>query len=213
MCILLSICIDDCSAWVAAPRRAVIDSMQALRALNRTLALVEKRGCSVSQLPELTRWHAGFISNFAARNSINAGSAPHRQFAAMPFSTGKQRLVILGTGWAAARLTMDIDCNHFDITVRSTHCAYNNVHPRESSLCHISHIFFTCCCCFTGGVTPESHGIHTVADFGVCGDFGVPECSCACHVTAKAPQGASERLPFSICSECRPRKEGCAVQS
>ena len=37
----------------------------------------------------------------------------------MPLSTEKQRVVILGTGWAAARLTMDIDCKHHDVTVRS----------------------------------------------------------------------------------------------
>ncbi|KAG2490335.1 hypothetical protein HYH03_011284 [Edaphochlamys debaryana] len=37
----------------------------------------------------------------------------------IPLHTGRQRLVILGSGWAAARLAHDIDPKHFDITVIS----------------------------------------------------------------------------------------------
>jgi len=39
----------------------------------------------------------------------------------MPLNTGKKRLVILGTGWAGARLAKDIDCiNKYDLTVISS---------------------------------------------------------------------------------------------
>ena len=41
--------------------------------------------------------------------------------ATMPLNTGKKRLVILGTGWAGARLAKDIDCiNKYDLTVVSS---------------------------------------------------------------------------------------------
>lgn len=39
----------------------------------------------------------------------------------MPLKTGKKRLVILGTGWAGARLAKDIDCiNKYDLTIISS---------------------------------------------------------------------------------------------
>jgi len=39
----------------------------------------------------------------------------------MPLNTGKKRLVVLGTGWAGARLVKDIDCiNKYDLTVISS---------------------------------------------------------------------------------------------
>jgi hypothetical protein len=37
----------------------------------------------------------------------------------LPLDTGRQRLVVLGTGWAAARLLHDIDPRLYDITVSS----------------------------------------------------------------------------------------------
>jgi hypothetical protein len=46
-----------------------------------------------------------------------------RQFAAsstideLPLITDRQRLVVLGTGWAAARVVTDIDPKHYDLTV------------------------------------------------------------------------------------------------
>lgn len=113
--------IEDCSASPVGPPRKGVEAMQAFRILQRSLKVLEKNPCSVSQLPELRRWHAAFVSNFAARNATNAVSVLSRTFAAMPLSTEKERVVILGTGWAAARLTMDLDCKQFDITVRSTH--------------------------------------------------------------------------------------------
>ena len=36
----------------------------------------------------------------------------------LPLKTGRQRLVVLGSGWAAARLLHDIDPNLYDLTVR-----------------------------------------------------------------------------------------------
>ena len=41
--------------------------------------------------------------------------------ATMPLNTGKKRLVIIGSGWAGARLAKDIDCyNKYDLTVISS---------------------------------------------------------------------------------------------
>lgn len=37
----------------------------------------------------------------------------------LPLDTGRPRLVILGTGWAAARLARDIDPRLYDLTVRA----------------------------------------------------------------------------------------------
>lgn len=39
-----------------------------------------------------------------------------------PVTTGRQRLVILGSGWAAGRLLRDIDSHLYDYTVRSALC-------------------------------------------------------------------------------------------
>lgn len=39
----------------------------------------------------------------------------------LPLDTGRPRLVILGTGWAAARLARDIDTSLYDLTVRNTY--------------------------------------------------------------------------------------------
>lgn len=35
----------------------------------------------------------------------------------LPLFTDRDRLVILGTGWAAARVAMDIDPKRYDLTV------------------------------------------------------------------------------------------------
>ena len=112
--------IKDCSASLVGLPSEKVANMQALRVLQRSLTVIEKRACSVSQLPELKRWQADFVSNLTAREATNAGSVTSRTFSAMPLSTEKERVVILGTGWAAARLTMDLDCKHFDVTVGST---------------------------------------------------------------------------------------------
>lgn len=37
----------------------------------------------------------------------------------LPLVTERQRLVILGTGWAAARLAMEINTSEYDLTVRT----------------------------------------------------------------------------------------------
>ncbi|KAL3148596.1 hypothetical protein ABBQ38_014024 [Trebouxia sp. C0009 RCD-2024] len=91
--------------------------MQAFKAFNRTSSIFSKAACYQTQLPKLTKWHADFTSYSSAPQ--HALSIPVRAFSSIPLSTGKQHLVILGTGWAAARLFRDIDCNYFDITVVS----------------------------------------------------------------------------------------------
>ena len=66
-------------------------------------------------------------------NESCSGAAGRRQFhcsagastgsgaagAALPLTTGRQRLVILGTGWGGARLAKDIDPKKVDLTVIS----------------------------------------------------------------------------------------------
>lgn len=50
----------------------------------------------------------------------------------LPLDTGRPRLVVLGTGWAAARLCRDIDPKLYDITVRTV-----------SNCCAMLH--YSCC--------------------------------------------------------------------
>lgn len=129
---------------------AGVQIMQALRTLHSRLALVEKGACSVtSQLPELRRWQATVVSILSARNVIHAGAVPSRTFAAMPLSTGKQRIVILGTGWAAARLTMDLDCKYHDVTVRS-------IRRQDASMTSIYATRFTFVCHHDRWCHPET---------------------------------------------------------
>lgn len=184
----------------------MVEPMQSFRALNRTLLAFSKAACYQTQLPKLTKWHADFVSYSSA--SQHALSIPVRAFSSIPLSTGKQHLVILGTGWAAARLFRDIDCNYFDVTVRFR-VRHRSNDSKQTACLHP----FTCTIHVpTGGLAPQSHGIHTTADFGVCWDFGVPECSRIYHVAPKAPQGASEQLLLSVCPERKPGKEGCSLQ-
>ena len=93
-----------------------VASMQTVRGLFKALATLQTRSNPVSQLPELTRWHAESVLEPLSRQSALRGSQS-RSYASVPLSTEKERVVILGTGWAAARLTKDINCNYHDITV------------------------------------------------------------------------------------------------
>lgn len=43
----------------------------------------------------------------------------------VPLSTGRARLCVLGTGWAAARLLRDIDSKLFDFVVRLRHATFS----------------------------------------------------------------------------------------
>ena len=91
--------------------------MQALRGFARAAAAAGRQSVSVSQLPALPRWHAELGSRPLMRHpDLLAGQ--QTCFASMPLSTGKQRVVVLGTGWAAGRLTKDLNCNDYDITVK-----------------------------------------------------------------------------------------------
>ena len=44
-------------------------------------------------------------------------TSQHLAVTTIPLRTGRPTLVVLGTGWAAARLVHDIDPKHYDITV------------------------------------------------------------------------------------------------
>lgn len=61
------------------------------------------------------------------------GLALLRKDEGLPLETGRQRLVILGTGWAAARLVRDINPKYFDFTV------YTVVHPSAIDMRHPGH--------------------------------------------------------------------------
>ena len=91
-------------------RRPHLPKMQTFRGVAGSLAkTVGRQSCSVSQLPALVS-HP-LVGQFTLLHE------QQRCFASMPLSTEKQRVVVLGTGWAAGRLTKDLNCNHYDITV------------------------------------------------------------------------------------------------
>lgn len=66
------------------------------------------------RLPDLSRGMRKFITraNLVADSTSFAPST-------LPLDTGRPRLLILGTGWAAARLLRDIDPKLYDVTVIS----------------------------------------------------------------------------------------------
>lgn len=74
-----------------------------------------------------------------------------RQAAELPLDTGRARLVVLGTGWAAARLIRDINANLFDFTV-SAHSCHRLLKIRRSKVTFpkdrriIGHRLHDCCC-------------------------------------------------------------------
>lgn len=107
-----------------------VASMQTFRGLTKALTALQKRSNPVSHLPELTRWHAESVLEALSRQSALRGNH-FRSYASVPLSTQKERVVILGTGWAAARLTKDINCNYHDITVALTSFKPELLHLRS----------------------------------------------------------------------------------
>ena len=96
--------------------------MQALRGLRGVCRALELRATCLSpraQLSGVSGWHA-------ASGACQGASSAHltyvqsqlRTVTQQPIQSGNQRVVILGTGWAAGRLVKDLDCNHYDVTVR-----------------------------------------------------------------------------------------------
>ena len=73
----------------------------------------------------LPTWHTPqdlvCLRNFAASSTIDE----------LPLITDRQRLVVLGTGWAAARVVTDIDPKHYDLTVWLAHCDLPCCHGRK----------------------------------------------------------------------------------
>lgn len=63
------------------------------------------------------------------------GLASPRRDEGLPLDTGRQRLVILGTGWAASRLAKDLNANYYDFTV----CITSDV-PQASSFGLTAHV-------------------------------------------------------------------------
>ena len=95
---------------------AFVGSMQTSKALTRALATLQSKANPVSHLTELTKWHAESVTGSLSRQSALA-CGQYRPYASASTATEKERVVILGTGWAAARLTRDLNCNYHDITV------------------------------------------------------------------------------------------------
>ena len=105
-----------------------------------------------------------------------------------PVTTGRQRLVILGSGWAAGRLLRDIDSSLYDYTVglalliilqsltrhlytwrRAPLCSFpSNWFGRTSAL-HVGHI------------TTESHGLYAPVGQHLCWHIGMQSCCPLSH--------------------------------
>lgn len=82
--------------------------------------------CSSVGTP-LPLWHTQqdlvCLRHFAASSTIDE----------LPLITDRQRLVVLGTGWAAARVVTDIDPKHYDLTVWLAHCDLRYCHGGKDS--------------------------------------------------------------------------------
>ena len=74
-----------------------------------TAALLEGGGLALHH-------HGRSRLNLLGRRGF-AAAEQHRAAESMPLSTGRPRLLVCGTGWAAARLVHDIDPKLYDITV------------------------------------------------------------------------------------------------
>ena len=74
----------------------------------------------------LPSWHTlqdlVCLRHFAASSTLDE----------LPLVTDRQRLVVLGTGWAAARVVTDIDPKHYDLTVWLAYC---NLPCRQETWC------------------------------------------------------------------------------
>ena len=101
---------------VQGPSAAAVGSMLTFKALTKALASLQSKANPVSHLPELTRWHAESVTRSVSRQSALV-CGQYRPYASASTATEKERVVILGTGWAAARLARDLNCNYHDITV------------------------------------------------------------------------------------------------
>lgn len=87
--------------------RIVESSLRLLSRLQHSASTQLRSGCH--RQPSLRE----FATNATAPIETAAFAAE-----TIPLRTGRARLVVLGTGWAAARLLHDIDPNLYDLTVR-----------------------------------------------------------------------------------------------
>ena len=94
--------------------------MHFLQKLAQHLTALERRAYNGPQLTALSRWHAESVANSGIRDTSQTRPGQARCYAAISNAAEKERVVVLGTGWAAARLAMDLNCNQFDITVSFT---------------------------------------------------------------------------------------------
>jgi len=109
----------------------------------------------------------------ARRQSPFSGNQSRLVQTGLPLDTGRPRLVILGTGWAAARLARDIDTSLYDLTVRNTYCGLSFYATIEAERWpaglrngteYVSFVLANELLCKRADhLTSEPYGLHTVA--------------------------------------------------
>ena len=92
--------------------------MQAMRGAGRIFSLLDSSLSCRSTLSSLTGWHASSAACTGPGSThLNFLQNQLRTITQQPTNAGNQRVVILGTGWAAGRLLRDIDTKFYDVTV------------------------------------------------------------------------------------------------
>lgn len=85
---------------------------QAARSFASPSLAARAAGAAAAAAPAAEADTAAAVAAKAAARVINSSDT-------LPLHTGRPRLVVLGTGWAAARLLRDIDPKSYDLTVRA----------------------------------------------------------------------------------------------
>jgi hypothetical protein len=114
-------------------------------------------------------------------NSQQRGLATLRKDEGLPLDTGRKRLVILGAGWAAARLARDINPYYYDFTVQLCSIVLCSLSSSLGSHCQldlpVDIIFLPA----ADRLSAQPHGIYTLAHKRLCGNPGAPIGGCASH--------------------------------
>ena len=119
---------------------------------------------------------------------ISAQKETRRRANGIPLTTGRRRLVVLGTGWAACRLLRDIDPRKYDLTV-----------------CFLTGgCLFMRSLSFLGRFSTKPHGVYSVACLDDRRYIGPQKCHVAhCH-DPKGVASATEPVSYGVL-----RKRGC----
>lgn len=104
-------------------KRRQARNLRSLIAARLECCLVQDAAClhslerTQSQACQLTFPKLSFAQATSQQNERPAVSPPVATPERIPLNTGRRRLVILGSGWAAARLAHDINAKQYDMTV------------------------------------------------------------------------------------------------